>query len=255
MHRGCGPRAHRLRYRHVLAAARPRRTAGARAAAALVLARPLQPVQPPRARPRRRAERDAAARAGRARSCARRASPTPAADPAARMPRILGYAFNPLSVYFCHAPTARCGDPLRGPQHLRRAPQLPDPGRAAQARQRPSRQRCAKALHVSPFLRHGHATTTSARPPSPGATRSASASSPATRAAPARRRALRRRAGAARRRRAGARLLRPSAADAEGDRGIHWEALRLLAERRPRAAEAAATGRTVHRRRQVGPIR
>ena len=24
------------------------------------------------------------------------------------MPRILGYAFNPLSVYFCHAPTARC---------------------------------------------------------------------------------------------------------------------------------------------------
>ena len=71
-------------------------------------------------------------------------------------PRVLGYAFKPVSFWYCH----RARRPLarhrrRGQQHLRRAPLLsarrPAPawGRELQAR---------KVFHVSPFCRVGAAT-------------------------------------------------------------------------------------------------
>jgi DUF1365 family protein len=70
------------------------------------------------------------------------------------MPRILGHAFNPLSVYFCHAP----GDGLLqailyevnntfGERHGYLIPV--DAAQAATGR---VRQRCGKRFHVSPFL-------------------------------------------------------------------------------------------------------
>jgi DUF1365 family protein len=67
------------------------------------------------------------------------------------MPRLLGFAFNPLSIYFCHG---RDG-PLRailyevnntfGQRHSYLLPV--EPGATA-----PIRQHCAKAFHVSPFM-------------------------------------------------------------------------------------------------------
>ncbi|KTT15792.1 DUF1365 domain-containing protein [Pseudacidovorax intermedius] len=67
------------------------------------------------------------------------------------MPRILGYAFNPLSVYFCDAP----GGGLRailyevnntfGQRHSYLLPVEPGTGERVE-------QRCDKALYVSPFM-------------------------------------------------------------------------------------------------------
>lgn len=69
------------------------------------------------------------------------------------MPRLLGYAFNPLSVWFCHAPD---GD-LRaiiyevnntfGQRHSYLAEVAPE-----QRQARTVQQRCDKQLYVSPFL-------------------------------------------------------------------------------------------------------
>lgn len=68
------------------------------------------------------------------------------------MPRILGYAFNPLAVYFCHAPTG----PLQailyevnntfGERHSYLIPVDPAQEQAWVD------QRCDKRMHVSPFL-------------------------------------------------------------------------------------------------------
>ena len=70
------------------------------------------------------------------------------------MPRILGYAFNPLSVYFCHAP----GGALRailyevnntfGERHS----YLIEVDAAATGADGLVRQRCDKKMYVSPFL-------------------------------------------------------------------------------------------------------
>lgn len=71
------------------------------------------------------------------------------------MPRILGYAFNPLSVYFCHDPQGRLQGILYevnntfGERHsylLAATFAEDDPAR------RTVRQTCAKHFHVSPFL-------------------------------------------------------------------------------------------------------
>jgi DUF1365 family protein len=66
------------------------------------------------------------------------------------MPRILGFAFNPLSVYFCHrrdgglAATLYEVNNTFGERHSYLLP--------ADAGDGPIRQSCAKAFHVSPFL-------------------------------------------------------------------------------------------------------
>lgn len=68
------------------------------------------------------------------------------------MPRLLGHVFNPLTVYFCHAPAG----PLQailyevnstfGERHSYLLPVPPGPPDGL------VRQACAKRLHVSPFL-------------------------------------------------------------------------------------------------------
>jgi DUF1365 family protein len=63
------------------------------------------------------------------------------------MPRILGYAFNPISVYFCHRPTGALSAILYevnntfGQRHTYLAP----------VGEGPIKQTCAKTLYVSPF--------------------------------------------------------------------------------------------------------
>ena len=66
------------------------------------------------------------------------------------LPRVLGFVFNPISVYYCHGP----GGDLRAVIYEvtstfgeRRSYALPVFGEA------PFRQICAKQLHVSPFLK------------------------------------------------------------------------------------------------------
>lgn len=70
------------------------------------------------------------------------------------MPRILGYAFNPLSVYFCHAPGSGALQAILyevnntfGQRHsyLIAVPPGQPPGQAVV-------QQCDKGFHVSPFL-------------------------------------------------------------------------------------------------------
>ena len=69
------------------------------------------------------------------------------------MPRIFGYAFNPHQRLFLPRPDgALRADRLRGPQHLRRAPQLPVLGRRRRGRSRPQPAHRDKAFHVSPFI-------------------------------------------------------------------------------------------------------
>lgn len=69
------------------------------------------------------------------------------------MPRILGYAFNPLNVYFCHAPGGELGALLYevnstyGERHSYLI-EVQGAGRHGG----PVEQCCAKRLHVSPFL-------------------------------------------------------------------------------------------------------
>ncbi|MDM0074986.1 DUF1365 family protein [Variovorax sp. J2P1-59] len=69
------------------------------------------------------------------------------------MPRILGYAFNPLSVYFCHRPDGGLQAILYevnntfGERHGYLIP-VEESGRDAER----ITQRCAKQFHVSPFL-------------------------------------------------------------------------------------------------------
>jgi DUF1365 family protein len=69
------------------------------------------------------------------------------------MPRILGYAFNPLSVYFCHAIDGELAAILYevnntfGERHSYLIEVHGDGRRGG-----PIAQRCAKRLHVSPFM-------------------------------------------------------------------------------------------------------
>lgn len=67
------------------------------------------------------------------------------------LPRILGYAFNPLSVYFCHAPDGRLAAILYevsntfGERHSYLIP-------VADGDRTPVRQSCDKSFYVSPFM-------------------------------------------------------------------------------------------------------
>lgn len=67
------------------------------------------------------------------------------------LPRILGYAFNPLSVYFCHRRDGGLAAILYEVNNTfreRHTYVMP----IADGRALPIRQRCAKRFHVSPFL-------------------------------------------------------------------------------------------------------
>jgi len=67
------------------------------------------------------------------------------------LPRVLGYVFNPLSVYFCYAPNGRLKAILHevsstfGERHSYLMPAAPDADGVV-------RQSAAKRLHVSPFM-------------------------------------------------------------------------------------------------------
>jgi DUF1365 family protein len=67
------------------------------------------------------------------------------------LPRILGYVFNPISVYFCYRRSGELSAVLYevtntfGDRHSYLIPASASPGT-------PLRQRCDKVLHVSPFL-------------------------------------------------------------------------------------------------------
>jgi DUF1365 family protein len=69
------------------------------------------------------------------------------------MPRILGYAFNPLTVYFCHAADGRLGAILYEVNNTfgERHSYLAGVGPRAHERE-VIEQRCDKCFHVSPFL-------------------------------------------------------------------------------------------------------
>ncbi|MFL5255834.1 MAG: DUF1365 domain-containing protein [Rhodopila sp.] len=68
------------------------------------------------------------------------------------MPRVLGFVFNPLSVFFCHRRDETLAAILYevnntfGQRHTYLIPVAPDHGRTI-------RQHCAKAFYVSPFMR------------------------------------------------------------------------------------------------------
>jgi len=67
-------------------------------------------------------------------------------------PRVLGYVFNPLTIFFCDAPDGTLQAMLYevrntfGDKHVYFAPTSPPEA------DEPTRQRCAKLFHVSPFL-------------------------------------------------------------------------------------------------------
>lgn len=73
------------------------------------------------------------------------------------MPRLFGYAFNPLSVYFCSTPAGLLQaivyevNSTFGERHHYLLPVSPQQACAAQAGQAIA-QRCAKRMHVSPFI-------------------------------------------------------------------------------------------------------
>jgi DUF1365 family protein len=67
------------------------------------------------------------------------------------LPRILGYAFNPLSVYFCHAPEGQLAAIIYEVNNTfgeRHSYLIPVAGGDAT----PIRQACDKAFYVSPFM-------------------------------------------------------------------------------------------------------
>ncbi|MDQ1154485.1 DUF1365 domain-containing protein [Brevundimonas sp. SORGH_AS_0993] len=69
------------------------------------------------------------------------------------MPRILGYVFNPISLYYCHAPDGRLAAVIYevtstfGQRHAYVLPVADEDARGGRFR-----QGAAKALHVSPFM-------------------------------------------------------------------------------------------------------
>ena len=90
------------------------------------------------------------------------------------MPRVLGYAFNPLSVYFCDAPQGGLQAIVYevtstfGERHHYVLPVDSADVREAQGG-RIVLQRCAKAMHVSPFLGMEAEYRFRILPPAPGA--------------------------------------------------------------------------------------
>ena len=80
------------------------------------------------------------------------------------MPRVLGYGFNPLSLFFCHGRDGRLAAILYevtntfGDRHSYLIACDPEPGE-------PVRQATAKRLHVSPFMDMDLAYRFSVRPP------------------------------------------------------------------------------------------
>ncbi len=118
------------------------------------------------------------------------------------MPRILGYVFNPLSVYFCYRRDGALAAILYevhntfGERHSYLIP-------VDAAHRGALRQRCDKRFYVSPFIGHGHALRLPRR--AAAASACASRSGAATPAGPVLIAAL---AGAARARSPTAALLR-----------------------------------------------
>ena len=70
------------------------------------------------------------------------------------MPRVLGYAFNPLNVYFCEAPSGGLNAILYEVNNTfgERHSYLIEVDPAAAGQGTPIEQTCAKRLHVSPFM-------------------------------------------------------------------------------------------------------
>ena len=68
-------------------------------------------------------------------------------------PRLLGYTFNPLSVYFCYRADGELAlDDLRGPQHLWRHPRYVLPVTPGEQSSAGIRQSQDKLFYVSPFV-------------------------------------------------------------------------------------------------------
>jgi uncharacterized protein len=90
------------------------------------------------------------------------------------MPRILGYAFNPLSVYFCDAPSGGLQaivyevNSTFGERHWYLVPLAPS---TKAAPEQLLVHRCAKRMHVSPFVGMQADYGFRIRPPSDNATR------------------------------------------------------------------------------------
>lgn len=81
-------------------------------------------------------------------------SSAPASVQLLTMPRVLGYVFNPLSVYFCRDAQERLFAIIYEVNNTfgeRRAYVLPVAPDAPTAAKRPIRQSCAKDMYVSPF--------------------------------------------------------------------------------------------------------
>lgn len=82
------------------------------------------------------------------------------------MPRVLGYGFNPLSLFFCHGADGRLHSVIHevhntfGERHVYLEAVAPDPADGA-----PVLQACDKAFHVSPFLPMDLAYRFRLRPP------------------------------------------------------------------------------------------
>ena len=150
MHKRLTPRRHALLLSRLRALPRCRRDRSARQELAAVLAQPAQPPELLRRRSRR-------AGSGSGRRTRRGGCSTGRASArfGARIelvcyPRLLGYVFNPLSVYFCRDDAGACRRRhLRGDQHVRRAQELRHPGRRRSTEA--IAQTCAKEMYVSPF--------------------------------------------------------------------------------------------------------
>ncbi len=67
-------------------------------------------------------------------------------------PRIFGFVFNPISLYFCYDSHERCWDDLRGSQHLRRDAFLCRPGAQGELNEAGLRQARDKIFYVFSFL-------------------------------------------------------------------------------------------------------
>jgi DUF1365 family protein len=82
------------------------------------------------------------------------------------LPRILGFAFNPISVYFCHAATGQLSAILYEVNNTfgeRHSYFIEVPRQAAGDRR--IRQHCTKQMHVSPFMGMEHSYRFTVQPP------------------------------------------------------------------------------------------
>lgn len=141
-------------------------------------------------------------------------------------PRMFGYVFNPLTVYFCHHGDGRLGAILyevHNTHHERHAYVLPADGEAGER----VRHACAKAFFVSPFVPMDCTYDFTITPPGERVQiviREADAEGPLLTASFAGEREPLTDAGLARA------LLRHPLMTLKVTLGIHWEALKLLAK-------------------------